>query len=136
MISPKVYQNQIQDLEIEGKEIFPQSKEDASIIFEELKNIEKMLERIRYNIRMDTRTIRKYYMDKIRDIGDSSKFKAGTDKKSLKNKIKEKRKFIDERDLKIAPYESIEYMIDDYLAQIKNAKKYVATYSINEEYDP
>ncbi len=127
MISPKVYQNQIQDLEIEGKEIFPQSKEDARIIFEELRNIEKVLEHIRYNIRMDTRVIRKDYMDKIRDIGDSSKFEAGTDKKSLKNKIKEKRKFIDERDLKIAPYESIEYMIDDYLAQIKNAKKYVAT---------
>lgn len=129
MISPKFYQKQIQDLEIEGMEIFPENSKEAIILFDELQNIEKILEHIRYNIRMDIRTIRKDYMDKIREIGNSSKFKAGDNKRSLKNKINERRQLIDERDLKIAPYEAIEYMIDDYLGQIKSAKSYVIDYS-------
>jgi guanylate kinase len=133
MISPKVYQKQIQDLEIEGKEIYPQNNEEAKIIFDELISIEKILERIRYNIRMDTRAIRKEYMTKIKEIGDSSKFKDKISKRPLKNKIKEKRVLIDERDLKIAPYESIEYMIDDYLRQISDSKKYLTNYSRNKK---
>jgi hypothetical protein len=129
MISPKFYQKQIQDLEIEGMEIFPENSEEAIILFDELQNIEKILEHVRYNIRMDIRAIRKDYMNKIREIGNSSKFKDGYDKRSLKNKTNERRQLVDERDLKIAPYESIEYMIDDYLRQIKSAKSYVMDYS-------
>lgn len=127
MISPKVYEKQIQDLGIEGMEIFPKNSEEAVILFDELENIEEYLKRIRYNIRMDIRAIRKDYMNKIREIEDYSKRLYG--KKFLKNKIKEKRQLIDERDLIIAPYESIEYMIDGYLKQIKSAKFYVIDYS-------
>jgi len=129
MISPKFYQKQIQDLEIEGMAIFPENSEEAIILFDELQNIEKILEHVRYNIRMDIRAIRKDYMNKIREIGNSSKFKDGYDKRSLKNKTNERRQLVNERDLKIAPYESIEYMIDDYLRQIKSAKSYVMDYS-------
>ncbi|MEN4018406.1 MAG: hypothetical protein PQ975_09860 [Methanobacterium sp.] len=129
MISPKFYQKQIQDLEIEGMEIFPENSEEAIILFDELQNIEKILEHVRYNIRMDIRAIRKDYMNKIRKIENYSKFKDGYDKRSLKNKTNERRQLVDERDLKIAPYESIEYMIDDYLRQIKSAKSYVMDYS-------
>jgi hypothetical protein len=128
MISPKLYEKQIRDLKIEGKEISPKTNDEARIILEELVNIEKILERIRYNIRMDIRAIRKDYMEKIKDIGDSSKKNDRTGKWSIKNKIKEKRQLIDERDFKIAPYESIEYIIDDYLGQIKGAKKYLINF--------
>lgn len=129
MISPKVYEKQIRDLEIEGKEISPKTIDEAKYIFEELVNIEKVLERIRYNIRMDIRAIRKDYMEKIKDIGASSTIDSRTGQWSLKNKIKDKRKLIDERDFKIAPYESMEYITEDYLNQIKVAKKYLTTYS-------
>jgi hypothetical protein len=128
MISPKIYEKQIQNLGIEGKEIFPKNKDEAIILLDELENIEKILERIRINIRMDIRALRKDYMDKIREIGDSSRPKGNYDKRSLKNKIKDKRELIDERDLMIAPYESIEYLIDDYLTQINDAKSYVMNY--------
>ena len=47
----------------------------------------------------------------------------------MKEKIKDKRNLIDERDLKIAPYESIEYTVDEYLRQIKDIKKYLKNYS-------
>ncbi|WP_414468999.1 hypothetical protein [Methanobacterium sp. ACI-7] len=121
MISPKVYQKQIEDLGIEGKKIFPQSTHDAHIIFEELKYIEKVLDHIRYNIRMDTRAIRKEYIKKLNEV----------DLNSSKNKIKQKRNLIEERDLKISQYESIIYTIDHYLKQIKDAKSYVLNFSQN-----
>ncbi len=124
MISPKVYEKQIKDLEIEGKEIIPKNKDDAIILFDELEDLEKILEKIRYNIRMDIRVIRKNYMDGIKEIEDNSK----KNPKVLKNKIKEKKQLIAERDFKIAPYESLEYTIDDYLNQIKSAKKYISSY--------
>ena len=129
MISPKIYEKQIQDLEIEGMEIFPQNKDDALSLLDELEHIEKILERIRINIRMDIRALRRDYMDKLREIGDFSRAEGKNVKKSLKNKIKEKRDLIDDRDLRIAPYESIEYLIDDYLKQINSAKSYVKNYS-------
>ena len=129
MISPKIYEKQIQNLGIEGKEIFPKNKDEALILLDELENIEKILERIRINIRMDIRALRRDYMDKLREIGDFSRAEGKNVKKSLKNKIKEKRDLIDDRDLRIAPYESIEYLIDDYLKQINSAKSYVLDYS-------
>jgi len=129
MISPKIYEKQIQNLGIEGKEIFPKNKDEALILLDELENIEKILERIRINIRMDIRALRRDYMDKLREIGDFSRAEGKNVKKSLKNKIKEKRDLIDDRDLRIAPYESIEYLIDDYLKQINSAKSYVINYS-------
>lgn len=130
MISQKVYQQQIQDLKIEGMVVFPESAEEATIILDELNNMEKVLERIRHNIRIDIRTIRVEYIEKIKEIKESSKVMGVYNKqRTMKDKIKDKRNLIDERDLRIAPYESIEYTVDEYLRQIKDAKKYVINYS-------
>jgi hypothetical protein len=48
---------------------------------------------------------------------------------NMKDKINDKRNLIDECDLKIAPYESIEYTVDEYLRQIENIKVYLKNYS-------
>ena len=131
MISPKVYQQQIQDLGIEGLVVSPGNIEEALILLDALEEIEKILERIRHNIRIDIRAIRIDYMEKIKDIKDSSKVMGLYSKqRSMKDKISDKRKLIDERDLKIAPYESIEYTVDEYLRQIKSIKNYLKNYSI------
>ena len=123
MISPKVYQQQIQDLKIEGMVVSPENNEEASSILGKLNHVEKILERIRHNIRIDIRTIRMEYIEKIKEINDSSKIIGLYSKpKSMRDKINEKRKLIDDRDMRIAPYESIEYTVDDYLRQINLAK--------------
>ena len=135
MISPKVYQQQIQDLGIDGMVIFPKNTEEASLLLDELNNMKKVLERIRHNIRIDIRAIRVDYMDRIKEIKDSSKVIGLYSKqRPMKDKINDKRDLIDERDLKIAPYESIEYTVDEYLKQIENAKKYLVNYSRREKY--
>ena len=73
MISPRVYDKQINDLKIEGMEISPNNSDDAYILIENLSNIENILLRIRYNIRMDIRAIRKTYLKKINELQNSSK---------------------------------------------------------------
>ncbi len=132
MISPKLYQQQIQDLGIEGLIVSPKDVEEALILLDAFEETEKILERIRHNIRIDIRAIRIDYIEQIKNIKDSSKVMGLYSKqRSMKDKINDKRKLIDERDLKIAPYESIEYTVDEYLKQIKNVKKYLKNYSKN-----
>ena len=132
MISPKLYQQQIQDLGIEGLIVSPENTEEALLLLDAFEETEKILERIRHNIRIDIRAIRIDYIEKIKSIKDSSKVMGLYSKqRSMKDKINDKRKLIDERDLKIAPYESIEYTVDEYLKQIKNVKKYLKNYSKN-----
>lgn len=133
MISPKVYEKQIQELGIEGMIIAIENEDDASILLEKLDRIEKILEKIRHNIRIDIRNLRRDYMEKMKEIKETKEPSKvmGLYKKqrSVKDKIKEKRNLIDERDLRIAAYESIEYTIDEYLIQIKDAKSYVSRFS-------
>ena len=130
MISPKVYQQQIQDLGIDGLVVSPENTEEALILLDAFEETEKILERIRHNIRIDIRAIRVDYLEKIKGIKDSSKVMGLYSKqRPMKEKIKDKRNLIDERDLKIAPYESIEYTVDEYLRQIKDIKKYLKNYS-------
>lgn len=131
MISPRVYQQQIQDLGIEGMIVSPKNTEEASILLEALEETEKILGRIRHNIRIDIRAIRIDYMEKIKDIKDSSKVMGIYSKqRPMKDKINDKRNLIDERDFKIAPYESIEYTVDEYLKQIESIKVYLKNYSL------
>ena len=130
MISPKVYQQQIQDLGIEGLVVSPENTEEALILLDAFEETEKILERIRHNIRIDIRAIRVDYLEKIKGIKDSSKVMGLYSKqRPMKEKINDKRNLIDERDLKIAPYESIEYTVDEYLRQINDIKKYLKNYS-------
>lgn len=136
MISPKVYQQQIQDLGIEGLVVSPENTEEALILLDAFEETEKILERIRHNIRIDIRAIRVDYLEKIKGIKDSSKVMGLYSKqRPMKEKIKDKRNLIDERDLKIAPYESIEYTVDEYLRQIKDIKKYLKNYSREHSYE-
>ncbi len=116
MISPQVYQQQINDLEIDGMEISPKNCLQADTLLKKLLKVENYLEQIRYNIRMDIRIIRRDYMDKIREIENSD------------HKLREKKELFNQRELKIVPYQSTEDLVDDYLRQIKLAKKYLETY--------
>ncbi|MBI5681401.1 MAG: hypothetical protein HZC47_10950 [Methanobacterium sp.] len=129
MISPKFYEKQIQELGIEGMIIDIENVDEASILSDKLYTIERVLEKIRHNIRMDIRTLRMEYIERIKEINESSKVLGLYNRqKSVQDKIKEKRKLIDERDLRIASYESIEYAIDEYLIQINDAKSYISRF--------
>jgi hypothetical protein len=118
MISPRVYHQQIENLDIEGMLVFADTADEASILLDKLENMEKVLEKIRVNVRMDIRNIRREYMDKIKSLENNPET-------SRKYKIKEKKVLIEEREFNIAPYEAIEILAEDYLREIKDALIYL-----------
>jgi hypothetical protein len=125
MVSPKRYRQQLENLEIEGLEIDVSSIRNAMEVLNSLEEYEKILKKIRYNIRGDVRNIRLDYLKKLQDI-ENPKQKGFLGRKKSKEKIlKEKKALKKDRDLEIAAYDIVENMIDNYLVQIEDARDYI-----------
>jgi hypothetical protein len=126
MKSPKFYRKQIASLGIEDMEIDVSSLDNAMETLHELRDIENVLKKIRYNLRTNMRQIRLDYMRKIQHFEEESN-KPGLfgRKKSLDKTIRQKKALIKERKMETAAYEIIESMIEAYLQQIEDAKLYI-----------
>ena len=127
MFSPKKYRKQLLDLGIEGMEIDVSTIDNAITTLNELSEIEKILKKIRYNVRADIRNIRLNYMGKLQEIDRTSGEKQGLfrKKKSVSQIVKEKKKITKERNITIATYDVVENTIDDYLDQIEQSEYYI-----------
>lgn len=126
-MSPKKYRQQLLDLEIDGFEIDTSTINDAMDTLNKLNELEKILSKIRYNVRADIRNIRLDYMGKLQEVDKSANEKQGflRRKKSVSQIIKEKKVLTKERNLTIATYAVVENTIDDYLDQIEQSKFYI-----------
>ena len=94
---------------------------ESTSILMELKEYQKILQQIKFNVRMDARTIRRQYITKIEELAKSNK----EAKKSEKNtqKIKEaQKKLLKEKEDMLAPYDGLVILIDGYLVQIEDSK--------------
>jgi hypothetical protein len=126
-MSPKKYRQQLLDLEIDGFEIDTSTINNAMDTLNKLNELEKILSKIRYNVRADIRNIRLDYMGKLQEVDTSVNEKQGLlrRKKSVSQVIKEKKALTKERNLTIATYAVVENTIDDYLDQIEQSKFYI-----------
>ncbi len=126
-MSPKKYRQQLLDLEIDGFEIDTSTINDAMETLNKLNELEKILSKIRYNVRADIRNIRLDYMGKLQEVDKSANEKQGLlrRKKSVSQIVKEKKALTKERNLTIATYAVVENTIDDYLDQIEQSKFYI-----------
>lgn len=125
MVSPRRYREQLENLEIEGLEIDVSSIRNAMEVLNSLEEYEKILRQIRYNVRSDVRNIRMEYLDKLQKIEGSNKKGLFGREKSKEKILKEKKALKKNRDLEIAAYDIVENMIDNYLAQIEDARNYI-----------
>jgi hypothetical protein len=127
MIGPKKYRKQLLDLGIEGMEIDVSTIDNAMDTLNKLNEIEKVLKKIRYNVRTDIRRIRLDYMAKLQEVDKSANKKSGLfgRKKSVSKIVQEKKMLTKERNLTIATYDVVENTIDDYLDQIENSRYYI-----------
>ena len=127
MMSPKVYRRQLFDLGIEGMKIDVSTIDNAMDTLNKLNEIEKVLKKMRYNVRADIRNIRLEYMGKFQDVDRSANDKVGLfrRKKSVSKVVEEKKTLTKERNLTIATYDVVENTIDDYLDQIENSRYYI-----------
>jgi hypothetical protein len=126
-MSPKKYRQQLLDLEIDGFEIDTSTIDNAMETLNKLNELEKILNKIRYNVRADIRNIRMDYMGKLQEIDKSANQKQGLlrRKKSVTQVVKEKKGLTKERNLTIATYTVVENTIDDYLDQIEQSQYYI-----------
>ena len=127
MLGPKKYRKQLLELGIEGMEIDVSSIDVAMDTLNQLNDMEKILKKIRLNVRADIRKIRLDYVTKLKAIDQSANVKKGilSRKKSVSSITEEKKKITRERNLTIATYDVVENTIDDYLDQIDNSKYYI-----------
>lgn len=127
MLGPKKYRKQLLELGIEGMEVDVSTIDIAMDTLNQLNEIEKILKKIRYNVRADIRRIRLEYVTKLKEVDQSANVKRGLfSKKPSVSKITErKKKLTRERNLTIATYDVVENTIDDYLDQIEKSRYYI-----------
>lgn len=120
-VNPKLYKKQIEEMGIDGLEIKPNSLIDATSMLIELKEYQKILQQIKYNVRIDARKISKEYISKIDELNEQIKETKKSERKAKKNKEAQK-KLLKEREDKLAPYDGLDILIDGYLVQIEDSK--------------
>ncbi len=125
-MNPRTYRQQIYNSGIEDMEINVSSLENCMRTLHELNDLEDVLTKIKYNLRVDIRNLRMDYIKKMQDI-DELALKKGLFRKQMSvEKIYQKRKSVkQERKVDIAAYEIIETMIENYLTQINDSRNYI-----------
>lgn len=125
MFGPKVYQQQLDELGIDGMEIDVSTIEGAMHTLNELEEYESILKKMRHNIRTDIRNIRKEYLLLIKELEPSPEEKQKRSAKEVQKRIKKKKSILKKRNTRISSYELIENMVDNYLTQIDDARIYI-----------
>lgn len=125
-MNPKIYRRQIAEIGIEDMVIDVSSLQNAMKTMSELDELEKVLEKIKFNLHTDIRNLRVEYMRKIQDADEVSKKKnlLGR-KKSVDAIVRKKKTLKKERQANIAAYEIIENLVNNYLAQIEESRTYI-----------
>lgn len=116
VIDPRFYKEQVEELGIEGIEIDPSSEEEALKILREVEDAIRNLKRIRYNLHMDMRLIRREYLEKMRDP-------------DIRGDVKRRRALMDERDDLLGPYEGVDRIIETLLEQLEDASIFLREYA-------
>ncbi|MDZ4171305.1 MAG: hypothetical protein U1C19_04000 [Methanobacteriaceae archaeon] len=124
----KLYKQQISELGVEGFQLEPKSLMEATSLLTKLKEYQKVLKQIKFNIRIDARKIRKEYINNIEKVNESLKNNKKTDKKA---RMAIKLLKI-EKDEKIAPYDVLDNLIDNYIIQIEDSKIFLREYIKNQ----
>ncbi len=134
-LDPETYYGRLQELYIDDDEVDLSSDFEARATLVKLKRLQKDILKLRREITTDMRTIRTIYLDE--SIIEKPKilglFSIG---KKLSHTEKRK-KLLHERKRALIPYEEIIALIDDYIEQIEDLKKYIErealeTYTLHE----
>lgn len=127
-MNPKHYKKQIEKLGIDGFEIKPESFMDATTILIRLKEYQRILRQIKYNLRIDARNIRREYIIKTDELNESLK----ENKKSDKKAKEAKKKLLKEKEELVAPYDALDNLIDGYMVQIEDSKIFLREFIKNQ----
>ena len=125
-MNPKIYRKQISEIGIEDMVIDVSTLQKTMQTMSELDDLEKILNKIKFNLHTDMRNLRVEYIRKMQDVDESSKKKGlfGR-KKSVDSIVRKKKALKKERNANITAYEIIENLVNDYLNQIEESRRYI-----------
>lgn len=125
-MNPKIYRRQISEIGIEDMVIDVSSIQNAMQTMSELDELEKMLNKIKFNLHTDIRNLRVEYMHKIQEA-DELLNKRGFlgRKKTIDDVVHRKKALKKERNAEITAYEIIEDLVNNYLTQIEESRMYI-----------
>jgi hypothetical protein len=125
-MNPKYYRRQIAEIGIEDMVIDVSSLQKAMETMNELDELEKVLNHIKFNLRTDIRNLRVEYMQMIQEADSLiNKRSILGRKKTIDDVMRKKKALKKERNTNIAAYEIIENLINDYLKQIDESRLYI-----------
>lgn len=125
-MNPKYYRRQIAEIGIEDMVIDVSSLQKAMKTMNELDELEKVLNHIKFNLRTDIRNLRVEYMQMIQEADSLiNKRSILGRKKTIDDVMRKKKALKKERNTNIAAYEIIENLINDYLKQIDESRLYI-----------
>jgi translation initiation factor IF-2 len=125
MLNPKKYRIYINELAIDDLELDVSTSSNCIETLNAIEEIIDILNKLKYNVRMDLRNIRKNYLMLMKEVENSPSKKGRFRGWKSSSKLTQKKDLKKKRDLKIASYEEIEELIDDYLCILEDAKDYV-----------
>ena len=123
ILDPSVYYKQLQEMYIEESDLNLASDFEARTTLVRLNRLKTDVSKLKRSISKDMRTIRTAYLDE--SIIEKPKL-LGLFGKGKELSTAEKRKKLEkERENNLIPYKEIIDMIDDYILQIEDLRKYI-----------
>lgn len=128
-MTPKWYRNQLSIIGIDDMKFNLSSLSECTHSIERLDELEDLLLNIKRNLRMDMRSVRFDYVNRLNEL-ERSKDKVDWfgRKPAPRRSLRKMKSLIGERDSCLGAYESIEVMLDDYLTQIECNRNYIREY--------
>jgi hypothetical protein len=123
ILNPGVYYEQLQEMYIEEADLSLSTDFEARTTLVKLDRLKTDVSKLKRDVSKDMRSIRTAYLDE--SIIDKPKF-LGIFGKSKELSTAERRKKLEkERESNLTPYKEVIDMIDDYILQIEDLKKYI-----------
>lgn len=121
--SPEFYFNTLDEMYLEDDEIDISSDFEARATLVKLKKLEKDLIKLKHDISTDMRTIRNMFLDE--SIIEKPKLLGLFRVERKLSKTQKRKKLLFERDKALKPYNDILEIIDNYILQIDDLRKYI-----------
>ena len=123
ILNPDVYYQQLQEMYIDESDLNLSSDFEARATLVKLNRLESDVIKLKRSISKDMRTIRTMYLDE--SIIEKPKFLGLFNREKKLSRAEKRKKLLAERENNLVPYNEIIDIIDDYIMQIDDLKKYI-----------
>lgn len=123
LMGPEEYYEQLQGLYLDESEMDLSSDFEARATLVKLNRLETDISKLKRKISKEMRTIRTMYLDE--SIIEKPKILGIFSRGKNLTKTQKRKQLLAERESRLVPYEEIIVMINDYLDQLEDLRKYI-----------